>query len=176
MFKFRIKTVHKILCLGFFLLITFYIWMNLNPTYTTPNIDKVAIEYEDAVNDPLKTEEKLLQRPLITTATTNIQLYPNDSQYYFDRAKHYVDLARQDLAIPDYTKAIGLDPKNVFYYWGRGRAYWVISQYQKSLNDYDKAIELEIPEGLKRNTKVTLISAELDQLREERKELLEYIK
>ena len=108
--------------------------MNLNPTYTTPNIDKITIEYEDAVNDPLKTEEKLLQRPLITTATTNIQLYPNDSQYYFDRAKHYVDLARQDLAIPDYTKAIELDPKNVFYYWERGRAYWVISQYKKSLN------------------------------------------
>jgi tetratricopeptide (TPR) repeat protein len=98
-----------------------------------------------------------------------------NSQYYFDRAKHYVDLARQDLAIPDYTKAIELDPKNVFYYWERGRAYWVISQYQKSLNDYDKAIELEMPEGLKLKSKVTLVSAELDQLREERKELLEYI-
>ena len=175
MFKFRIKTVPIILCLGVFSLIAFYIWMNLNPTYTTPNIDKITIEYEDAVNDPLKTEEKLLQRPLITIATTNIQLYPNDSQYHFDRAKHYVGLARQDLAIPDYTKAIELDPENVFYYWERGRAYWVMSQYQKSLNDYDKAIELEIPEGLQRKSKVTILSAELDQLQEERKELLEYI-
>ena len=50
-----------------------------------------------------------------------------------------------------------------------------MSQYQKSLNDYDKAIELEIPKGLKRNSKMTLLSAELDQLQEERKELLEYI-
>jgi hypothetical protein len=57
--------------------------MNLNPTYTTPNIDKITIEYEDAVNDPLKTEEKLLQRPLITTATTNIQLYPNELAILF---------------------------------------------------------------------------------------------
>ena len=128
------------------------------------------------MNDPLKTEEKLLQRPLITTATTNIQLYPNDSQYYFNRAQYYAALARQDLAIPDYSKAIELDPENVFYYWERGRAYWVMSQYQKSLNDYDKAIELEIPEGLVQKRKVNIISAELDQLREDRKDLLEYIK
>ena len=51
-----------------------------------------------------------------------------------------------------------------------------MSQYQKSLNDYDKAIELEIPEGLKRKSKVNLLSAEWDQLQEERKELLKYIK
>ena len=175
MFNSRIKTIPIILCLGGFSVIAFYIWINLNPTYTTPNIDKMQIEYKNAVNDLLKTEEELLQRPIITTATTNIQLYPNDSQYYFNRGQHYAALARQDLAIPDYSKAIELDPENVFYYWERGRAYWVMSQYQKSLNDYDKAIELEIPEGLKRNAKVTLISAELDQLREERKELLEYI-
>ena len=50
-----------------------------------------------------------------------------------------------------------------------------MSQYQKSLNDYDKAIELEIPEGLKRKSKVNLLSAEWDQLQEERKELLGYI-
>ena len=175
MFNSRIKIIPIIFCLGFFSLIAFYIWMNLNPSYTIPNIDKLQIEYKDAVNDPLKTEKKLLQRPLITTATTNIQLYPNDSQYYFDRGQYYAGLARQDLAIPDYTKAIELDPENVFYYWERGRAYWVMSQYQKSLTDYDKAIELEMPEGLKRKTKVTIISAELDQLQEERKELLEYI-
>ena len=175
MFNSRIKTIPIILCLGVFSLIAFYIWVNLNPPYTTPNIDKIQIEYKDAVNDPLKTEKKLLQSPLIITATTNIQLYPNDSQYYFDRGQYYAELARQDLAIPDYTKAIELDPKNVFYYWERGRAYWVMSQYQKSLNDYDKAIELEIPEGLKRKSKVTLLSSELDQLQEERKELLEDI-
>ena len=175
MFNSRIKTIPIILCLGVFSLIAFYIWVNLNPPYTTPNIDKIQIEYKDAVNDPLKTEEKLLQRPLITIATTNIQLYPNDSQYYFDRAKHYVDLARHDLAVPDYSKAIELDPENVFYYWERGRAYWVMNQYQKSLNDYDKAIELEIPQGLERKSKVTLISHELDKLQEERKELLKDI-
>ena len=149
--------------------------MYLNPPYTIPNIDKLQIKYEDALNDPLKTKDKLLQRPLITTATTNIQLYPNDSQYYFDRGQYYAELGRQDLAILDYVKAIELDSENVFYYWERGRTYWVMSQYQKSLNDYDKAIELEIPEGLKRKSKVNLLSAELDQLQEERKELLGYI-
>ena len=92
------------------------------------------------------------------------------------RPKHYVDLARQDLAVPGYSKAIELDPENVFYYWERGRAYWVMSrQYQKSLDDYDKAIELEIPQGLERKAKVTLISYELDKLQEERKELLKDI-
>ena len=53
------------------------------------------------------------------------------------RPKHYVDLARQDLAVPGYSKAIELDPENVFYYWERGRAYWVMSrQYQKSLDEW----------------------------------------
>jgi tetratricopeptide (TPR) repeat protein len=149
--------------------------MNLYDPYGTPNMDEIQIEYENAVNDPLKTEEKLLQTPLIATATSNIQLYPNDSQHYFDRAKHYAELASQDLAIPDYSKAIELDSENVFYYWERGGSYWVMSQYQKSINDYNKAIELEIPEGLKQKKKVTLISAEFDKLEEEKKELLENI-
>ena len=175
MFNFRIKTIPIILCLGGFSVIAFYIWITSYDPYGTPNVDELQIEYENALNDPLKTEEKLLQTPLFATSTSNIQLYPNDSQYYFDRAKHYVDLARQDLAVPDYSKAIELDPENVFYYWERGRAYWVMNQYQKSLNDYDKAIELEIPQGLERKSKVTLISHELDKLQEERKELLKDI-
>ncbi len=171
----RTKKIPKLFLLPFLLFASFQIWMYLNPPYATPNIDKIQIEYQDALNDPLKTKDKLLQRPLITTATTNIQLYPNDSQYYFDRGQYYAELGRQDLAIPDYAKAIELDPENVFYYWERGRTYWVMSQYQKSLNDYDKAIELEIPEGLKRKRKLNTRSAELHQLQEERKELLEYI-
>jgi len=175
MFNFRIKTIPIILCLGGFSVIAFYIWITSYDSYGTPNVDELQIEYENALNDPLKTEEKLLQTPLFATSTSNIQLYPNDSQYYFDRAKHYVDLARHDLAVPDYSKAIELDPENVFYYWERGRAYWVMNQYQKSLNDYDKAIELEIPQGLERKSKVTLISHELDKLQEERKELLKDI-
>ena len=175
MFNFRIKTIPIILCLGGFSVIAFYIWITSYDPYGTPNVDELQIEYENALNDPLKTEEKLLQTPLFATSTSNIQLYPNDSQYYFDRAKHYVDLARHDLAVPDYSKAIELDPENVFYYWERGRAYWVMNQYQKSLNDYDKAIELEIPQGLERKSKVTLISHELDKLQEERKELLKDI-
>ena len=175
MFNFRIKTIPIILCLGGFSVIAFYIWITSYDPYGTPNIDELQIENENALNDPLKTEEKLLQTPLFATSTSNIQLYPNDSQYYFDRAKHYVDLARHDLAVPDYSKAIELDPENVFYYWERGRAYWVMNQYQKSLNDYDKAIELEIPQGLERKSKVTLISHELDKLQEERKELLKDI-
>ena len=175
MFRLRRTTV-SIVILVPFLMIAFYSWMYLNPPYSTPNIDKIQIEYEDALINTFKTEEKLLQRPIITTATNNIQLNPNDSEYYFERGQYYSEFARQDLAVPDYSKAIELDPENMFYYWERGRAYWVMSQYQKSLNDYDKAIELEIPEGLKRKSKVTLLSAELDQLQEERKELLKYIK
>jgi tetratricopeptide (TPR) repeat protein len=138
-------------------------------------IDELQTDYKNALNDPLQTEEKLLQASLIATANSNIQLYPNEPQYYFERAKHYVDWARQDLAVPDYSKAIELDPENVFYYWGKSRAYLVMKQYQESLDDYDKAIELEIPQGLERKQKATLISYELDKLQEERKELLKDI-
>ena len=148
MFNLRIKTIPVILCLGGFSVIAFYIWSTSYDPYGSPSIDKLQSDYTNALNDP---------------------------QYYFEKAKHYVDLARQDLAVPDYSKAIELDPENVFYYWERGRAYWVMSQYQKSLDDYDKAIELEIPQGLERKAKVTNISYELDKLQEERKELLKDI-
>jgi tetratricopeptide (TPR) repeat protein len=58
------------------------------------------------------------------------------------------------------------------YYWQRGRAYWVLSQYQKALDDYDKAIEIELPRGLTRRAKQTVVSYELDKMRKERKELI----
>ncbi len=58
------------------------------------------------------------------------------------------------------------------YYWYRGRAYWVLNQYQEALDDYERAIEIELPRGLTRRSKYTLVSYELDKMREERKELL----
>ena len=151
----------------------FYIWSATYDPYSGQNMSELQRNYREALSDPLKSEDKLLQTLLITSVTTNIQLYPNDPQYYFERANHYAAQARQDLAIPDYTQAIELAPENVFYYWERGRAYWVLSHYEKSVDDYNRAIKLEIPQGVKRKVKTTLVSYELDQLREEQKELLE---
>ena len=86
MFNLRIKTIPVILCLGGFSVIAFYIWSTSYDPYGSPSIDKLQSDYTNALNDPLKTEGKLLQASLIATATSNIQLYPNDPQYYFEKA------------------------------------------------------------------------------------------
>ena len=108
----------------------------------------------------------------MATLNRNVQLYVDDSTHYFERAEYYTRLARPDLALPDYTKAIELNSGNMSYYWQRGRAYWVLSQYQQALDDYDRAIEIELPRGLTRRAKQTVVSYELDKMREERKELI----
>jgi tetratricopeptide (TPR) repeat protein len=108
----------------------------------------------------------------LATINTRVQLYPYDSTHHFDGAEIYTQLARRDLALPDYTKAIELNSENMFYYWQRAGAYWVLGQYQKALDDYDKAIEIEIPTGLQRGPKGNSLSYELDKMQEERKELI----
>ena len=117
MFNLRIKAIPIIFCLGFVLVIAFYIWSTSYDPFARPSMDELQSNHKNALNDPLKTEEKLQQALLIATATNNIQLYPDDPQYYFERGNHYVGSGRQDLAVPDYSKAIALDPENVFYYW-----------------------------------------------------------
>jgi tetratricopeptide (TPR) repeat protein len=166
----------KILFFGIILVIAFYvsyfIWDSISSeSYTLDNVNEMHKEHISAVNNNKATED--LKTDLnLATLNRNVQLNVDDSTHYFDRAEYYTRLARQDLALPDYTKAIELNSENMSYYWQRGRAYWVLSQYQKALDDYDRAIKIELPRGLTRRAKQTVLSYELDKMQEERKELI----
>tara|TARA_B110000014_G_scaffold19147_1_gene12428 strand:+ start:982 stop:1518 length:537 start_codon:yes stop_codon:yes gene_type:complete len=166
----------KILSIGIILVIAFYvsyfIWDSISSeSYTLDNVNEMHKKYIGVVSNNKATED-LKTDPNLATLNRNVQLYLDDSTHYFERAEYYTRLARPDLALPDYTKAIELNSGNMSYYWQRGRAYWVLSQYQEALDDYDRAIEIELPRGLTRKSKYTSVSYGLDRMREERKELL----
>ena len=164
----------KILFFGIILVIVFYvsyfIWDSISSeSYTLDNVNEIHKQHISAVNN--KSREDLKTDLNLATLNRNVQLHVDDSTHYTVRAQYYTQLARQDLALSDYTKAIELNSENMFYYWHRGRA-WVLNQYQEALDDYDRAIERELPRGLTRKSKYTSVSYELDKMREERKELL----
>ena len=164
----------KILFFGIILVIVFYvsyfIWDSISSeSYTLDNVNEIHKQHISAVNN--KSREDLKTDLNLATLNRNVQLHVDDSTHYFVRAEYYTQLARQDLTLSDYTKAIELNSENMFYCWHRRRA-WVLNQYQEALDDYDRAIEIELPRGLTRKSKYTSVSYELDKMREERKELL----
>jgi tetratricopeptide (TPR) repeat protein len=71
-----------------------------------------------------------------------IELDPNFSVAYHNRAQVYNALEQYEKAIEDYNKAIELDPNLPDAYNNRGVSYYNSKQYGKAIEDYDKAIEL----------------------------------
>ena len=63
---------------------------------------------------------------------------------YKKRAKNYVKLKRNDLAVLDYNKAILIDPTNPDSYHARGYFYqFTLKKNDKALEDYNKAISID---------------------------------
>ena len=82
--------------------------------------------------------------------TKAIELNPDFTFAYFERAYSYNKLGQNQNAINDYTKAIQLDPDHAFAYGNRGVAYFSLDQYQLSIDDMTKAIQQE-PSALRHN-------------------------
>jgi tetratricopeptide (TPR) repeat protein len=61
---------------------------------------------------------------------------------YYSQGKLYAENARFELAIKNFTTAIGLDGENAEAYVMRGRAELKAENYQAALDDFTKAIEL----------------------------------
>ena len=108
----------KILFFGIILVIVFYvsyfIWDSISSeSYTLDNVNEIHKQHISAVNN--KSREDLKTDLNLATLNRNVQLHVDDSTHYFDRAEYYTQLARQDLVLSDYTKAIELNSENMFY-------------------------------------------------------------
>jgi len=67
--------------------------------------------------------------------------YPADEAYN-NRGIAYAGKKQYDLAVADYSRAIGLNPAFDKAFINRGNAYWHLGQYEKSFEAYKAAIKL----------------------------------
>jgi tetratricopeptide (TPR) repeat protein len=74
--------------------------------------------------------------------TKSIELNPNVSDVYFNRALAFEEKGQIELAIADYTKAIELNPTDSDTYYNRAGLHVKQFNYGKAIGDYTKAIEL----------------------------------
>jgi len=72
-----------------------------------------------------------------------IELYPNDSMAYFDRAIMRENLGDTVGAIADLTKEIEIDPKSADNYFIRGMLYQKTNNYEKALSDFRKVNHID---------------------------------
>lgn len=72
-----------------------------------------------------------------------IELYPNDSIVYFERALAWGFLKDFPTAISDFNKQLQIDSTNIDAYFLRAEAKFNLKQYQEALIDFKKARILE---------------------------------
>jgi tetratricopeptide (TPR) repeat protein len=72
-----------------------------------------------------------------------IELNPNDSMAYFDRAIMRENLGDTLGALSDLTKEIEIDPKSADNYFLRGMLYKNSNKYEKALSDFKKVNRLD---------------------------------
>ena len=78
-----------------------------------------------------------------------IDLNPEYSDSYSERATCYVIMGQYDKANNDFKKAIRLDSESTTPYFNRAKMYSILEEHDKEMADYLKTIELneEDPEG-----------------------------
>lgn len=75
--------------------------------------------------------------------TRVIEVSPNDSMAYFDRAMVKELLHDYKGAIDDYTKQISIDSGNVDSYFLRGILKNITKEYESAIIDFTKTLEIE---------------------------------
>ena len=98
-----------------------------------------TILYEQATEFGYRNQFKESERVL----SKIIELYPNDSLAYFDRAIMRENLGDTLGAIADLTKEIEIDPKSADNYFIRGMLYQKTNKYEKALSDFRKVNHLD---------------------------------
>lgn len=98
-----------------------------------------AILYEQATEFGYRNQFKESERVL----SKIIDLYPNDSLAYFDRAIMRENLGDTLGAIADLSKEIEIDPKSADNYFIRGMLYQKTIKYEKALSDFRKVNHLD---------------------------------
>ena len=83
-----------------------------------------------------------------------IEMNPQDSLAFLNRARTFSNQKNYDAAITDYSRAIELNPKESMAYFNRGDAYEKKGNVQQAMSDYQKAFELDAGnEAAKNNLK-----------------------
>jgi tetratricopeptide (TPR) repeat protein len=78
----------------------------------------------------------------VETLSQLLRQFPDNAEGYFLRGTAYTALARNSLALDDYTRAIGLLPWNWDFYVARGDVFVALGEQESALNDFEKAIDL----------------------------------
>jgi tetratricopeptide (TPR) repeat protein len=78
----------------------------------------------------------------ITNLSKAVELEPNYTYAYSNRAYSYLNMWELDKAIADYSKAIELDSSYALAYYNRGLAYYNNGQSDLAIADFNKAIQL----------------------------------
>ena len=88
-------------------------------------------------------QKQMYSRKEIEHYTKALELNPQMSSAYYNRALIYADIGEYDMAIKDYNSVINLDPEDAGAYSSRGEAYWHKGESDNAIADYSKAIELD---------------------------------
>ena len=89
-------------------------------------------------------EEKKQQRydQALQSYKKAIDIYPEYSIAYYNRALLYLALKDWDRAFADYNKAIKINDRDPEFYNNRANLYALMDKHSKSLADYNQAIQL----------------------------------
>ncbi len=71
-----------------------------------------------------------------------IELDPQDTDFYEQRAWIYESMGDLERAIADYDQAIELDPRDAYSYGQRAEIYESMGDFKRAIADYDQAIAI----------------------------------
>jgi len=74
--------------------------------------------------------------------TDAIEIYPQFSEAFYQRALLYRNLSENQKAILDYDQAIKLDKNEANYYASRGACHYDINNLKLAMKDFDRVIKL----------------------------------
>ena len=102
---------------------------------------------ESKFNEGLLAMNRRNYEKAVDSFSTAIELDPQVSKYYVQRARAYQGLERYDDAAADCTTAIQIRPTSAPAYNERGNVHAAQGDLDQAIADYDKAIELNSAEA-----------------------------
>ena len=134
--------------------------------YIRGNIYNSSQQYDlalDDINKAIELDENIISchylRPTlilfvkkdfdaaIESLNNSINLFPNNSKLYADRARFYCVKRELELALSDASKAIELEPEDGDAYTIRALIYYHMGKYADAYKDADKGVKLNPQES-----------------------------
>jgi Tfp pilus assembly protein PilF len=76
-------------------------------------------------------------------ASNALELSPNDTVLYFNRAFAYFNMGDFEKALEDYNKAIELSPEDAEAYFRRANIFLQLDNIQEAVSDFETFLELD---------------------------------